>query len=88
LDAIQLLAKFQLSKNWCKFMKFQESFCMFKAMWTLFFNCFVPCFTKLKKYEHVFCYSNLHQMFLNLLWTLIHLIIRAIYVQPHFKSLL
>jgi hypothetical protein len=24
------------------------------------------------KFEHVFCYSNLHQKFFNLLWTLIY----------------
>jgi hypothetical protein len=29
---------------------------------------------KILKFEHVFCYSNLHQMFTNLLWALIYFI--------------
>jgi hypothetical protein len=29
------------------------------------------------KFEHVFCYSNLHEMFSNLLWALIYFIRRA-----------
>jgi hypothetical protein len=29
------------------------------------------------KFEHVFCYSNLHKMFSNLLWALLYFIRRA-----------
>jgi hypothetical protein len=34
-------------------------------------------FLRTLKFEHVFCYSNLHQMFSNLLWALIYFIKRA-----------
>jgi hypothetical protein len=34
-------------------------------------------FLRILKFECAFCYSNVHQMFLNLLWALVHFIRRA-----------
>jgi hypothetical protein len=34
-------------------------------------------FLRTLKFEHVFCYSNLHQMFSNLLWGLIYFVRRT-----------
>jgi hypothetical protein len=47
-----------------------ESFVMHKALVN-------KVFLRILKFERVFCYSNLHQMFSNLLWVLIYFIRRA-----------
>lgn len=60
------ICKFIITKKLCKFMVFQESFCMFKTLKIRMWTCH---FTQIKS---IFSLSNICQMFSNFLWPLIY----------------
>lgn len=56
--------------------------CAIKVLCHVQNTCWMGLFSRLKKFECIFCCSNLHQMSTNVLWTLIYFIRKATCVNP------